>query len=161
MRRRAVLALALAGCGFRSARVVGSTLAVEAAPVGTVEVALREGAVAGARGWLGAQGVGVGEGYPRLWIEVFEVEERGVGLAVAGGEPRARGVRLEARGRAILERAPGQIVADSGVISVEEGVEPGGVGGGREGALRGLGWRLGETLVRRVWGEGEPLVERM
>lgn len=131
------------------------------APAQTVEVALLEAAVAGARSWLAEHGVSLGEGYPRLWIEVFEVEERSAGVVLVGGEPRAQGVRLEATGRAFLERAPGEPAGETGALRVTEGIEPVGGRGWRELALRGLGWKLGEALAKWVWGEGDSLLGRM
>ncbi|MCU0654535.1 MAG: hypothetical protein MUF64_04350 [Polyangiaceae bacterium] len=150
--RRPLLLLGLAGCGFQTAREASAQgISVALAPARTVEVALLEGSLAGARRWFQAQGVPLHETFPRLWIEVFEPSELPSALLLSPSAPLARGVSLVAQGRASWERSAGAPWAEASREQVQlQGALLGGTP--REDALRALGLRLGEALARLAWG---------
>lgn len=143
-------------CGFQSVRsVVEEGLSVEVDSTQNIEPALLEGMLAGARSWLSAQGVKLRPGAPMLRLEILAVEEQAGGITLQGAEPVGRSVRWIVRGRALYLVGKGSKdthIFEEQMIGEDTALE--GVGGAREQALRSVGWRLGEVLVRSMWGRG-------
>lgn len=109
----------LFGCGYRplhSARpferfavVGGAPLVADAAVVAEVEAGLRAGlARAGA--------LREGRAWPRVVVEVLQIETESVGIAAREGIPVARGTGLGIVAHAWIERAQGEPAADRQVF---------------------------------------------
>jgi hypothetical protein len=159
-------ALALAGCGYHLVHAGGDArggpFAVTTGPLRSPDAALAAAAEEGARAELSRTGsLARGSAPAAIEVELIRVDETSEGIALGGGVPLARAVRVTAVGRARVRR-PGGAPAEheTGEVAVSEtAARAGSVGGAvvtRDEAGRAAARRLGEALVRRVLELPEP-----
>jgi hypothetical protein len=119
-------------------------------------------AAAGLRSELGPAGA-LGEGFPRVVVEILRVDERSTGVhASSAGGPLARGSEIVVVGRAqVLERADAAPSRDTGDMSraaqFAAGTTASADAASRERAVRDAARSLGKALGRAVLGLPEPL----
>lgn len=151
----------LSGCGY--APVYGPSATryeVAAGRANTASFEAVEQATAGVRSELGAARA-LGDGYPRVVVEVLRVDERSLGVREAGTAPLARGSEIVVVGRAqVFNAADAPSVLDTGDMSraaqYQSGTTPAGDAAARSRAVRDAARSLGNALGRAVLGLPEP-----
>jgi hypothetical protein len=154
---------ALAGCGYEPA--YGHPDHRYGVSLGTYSTSSFEAASAatdGARSELGAAQA-LGEGFPRVVVEVLRVDERSIGVRTAAGasNPLARGSEIVVVGRALVEAKEGAApIFDTGDMSraaqFASGTSPTADAAARSRAVRDAARQLGKALARSVLGIPEP-----
>lgn len=169
MKRAALLALAIAACGYRPVHdVVGSEkLAVVLATSGVPDAAVSDEVVAGVRDELAKAGaLSAGASYPRCEVEVLRADEASEGIGAAldpSGElaPTSRATRVGIVARAWIVRSKdGTRERDTGDVRTLETIAvPGGATPDAKAsafrhsdALKSAGRRLGHRLASRLLG---------
>ena len=153
----------LSGCGYQP--VYGSSARaryeVVAGPYGTSSFEAVQAAVTGVRSELGAAQA-LGNGFPRVVVEVLRVDERSTGVRSTGNDvPLARGSEIVVVGRAqVLEKPDGAPSIDTGDFSrsasFASGTTPSADAAARSRAVRDAARSLGKALGRAVLGLPEP-----
>jgi hypothetical protein len=152
------------GCGYRPAYggAGGARYDVQAGRYATASFEAVQSAVAGVRSELGAAEA-LGEGYPRVVVEVVRVDERSIGVRSMGNEtPLARGSEIVVVGRALVMSSadatkPQLDTGDmSRAVQFASGISPAADAAARSRAVRDAARALGAALGRAVLGLPEP-----
>ncbi len=157
------LVLAVVGCGYQPA--YGGAQArydVVAARYSTASFEAVPSVLAGARSELGAAKA-LGDGYPRVVVEVLRVDERSIGVRSTGNDttPLARGSEITVVGRAQVRlSADAEPSFDTGDMSrtapYAAGATPSADAASRSRAVRDAARALGVALGRSILGLPEP-----
>ncbi len=167
-----VLAVGLTACGYSPAYGglrPNQQLTVAAAPSLSPESGALAALLSGLRGELSRAGaLRAGTGYPRAMVELLRVDERGVGVAVQLGQPRAtplaRGSTVGVMARAWIEDSPSaKPYHDTGdvrrVSTVATGTTLAMDALAHDTAVEQAGLAAGQAIGRRLLGEVEPTLE--
>jgi len=156
----------LAGCGYQP--IYGGTpehrYEVTAGRSATASFEAVQAAVAGVRSELGAAEA-LGNGFPRVVVEVLRVDERSVGVREGEGPaPLARGAEIVVVGRAqVLDAADAPPSIDTGDMSraaqYAAGATPTADAAARSRAVRDASRALGHALGRALLGMPEPAAD--
>jgi hypothetical protein len=157
------LVAAGAGCGYRPAYggASGARYEVVAGHYSTSSFEAVSSAVAGARTELGGAEA-LGDGYPRVVVEVLRVDERSLGVRSMGNAtPLARGSEITVVGRAqVLTGPDAKPTLDTGdlsrTVAYASGASPTADAAARSRAVRDAARALGRALGRAVLGLPEP-----
>lgn len=164
--RLSLLLALVAGCGYRAVYGGGQPERLHVKLMRTMvpDAIASDEVASGLREELARQGaLDVGDGYPRVEIEVLRADEASEGIAAGANGPLARATDVAILGRAWLVRSPGASPeSDSGdmraqeviTLDVTQGVlDPRASGLHHADALRAAARRLGRKLARRVMGQ--------
>ena len=173
-----VLAVGLTACGYSPAYGglrPNQQLTVAAAPSLSPESGALAALLSGLRGELSRAGaLRAGTGYPRAMVELLRVDERGVGVAVQLGQPRAtplaRGSTVGVMARAWIEDSPSaKPYHDTGDVrealhelagdAVATGTTLAMDALAHDTAVEQAGLAAGQAIGRRLLGEVEPTLE--
>jgi hypothetical protein len=154
---------ALGGCGYQAAYggSNGARYEVAAGRYSTASFEAVQSTVAGVRSELGAAEA-LGEGYPRVVVEVLRIDEQSTGVRAASNEtPLARGAEIVVVGRAtVISAADAKPSLDTGDMSraagFAAGVSPTADAAARSRAIRDASRALGAALGRAILGLPEP-----
>ena len=153
----------LSGCGYQS--VYGHPSQRYGVAPGVYSTSSFEAVAAvaaGVRSELGAAQA-LGDGFPRVVVEVLRVDERSIGVLSASGTsgPLARGSEIIVVGRARIEPSEGVAPTfDTGDLSraaqFASGTSPTADSAARSRAVRDAARQLGKALARSILGIPEP-----
>jgi hypothetical protein len=157
------LILCASGCGYRAAYggSEGRRYEVVAGHYATSNFEAVQAVVGGVRSELGAAKA-LGNGFPRVVVEVLRVDERSIGVgSTSDGIPLARGSEMVVVGRAQVFESEGAAASiDSGDISraaqYASGATPSADVAARARAVRDAARALGKALGRAVLGLPVP-----
>ncbi len=153
----------LAGCGYQPVygRAGATHYEVVKGRVATSSFEALDAAASGVRSELGAAAA-LGQGFPRVVVEILRIDERSIGVRSMGnGAPLARGSEIVVVGRAlVLDQAGAPPSRDTGDMSraaqYAAGATPSADAAARSRAIRDAARSVGQALGRAVLGLPEP-----
>ncbi len=167
--KRALLALALMSCGYRSVYADREKLGVTLSSSSVPDAIASDEVLAGAREELSRYGaLGSGTSYPRFEIEVLRADEASEGVAAVDGPgrlvPQSRATRVGLLVRGWIRRGPDRpLERDTGDLRALEtiAVAPSSPAAAfsYDDALRTAGRRAGKRLADRILGLPAPTEE--
>ena len=158
-----MLLVASAGCGYQPVygRAAATHYEVVKGRTATSSFEAADAAAAGVRSELAAARA-LGQGFPRVVVEIVRVDERSIGVRSMGNnEPLARGSEIVVVGRALVlagaDAAPSRDTGDmSRSAQFASGPTPSADAAARSRAVRDAARSLGQALGRAVLGLPEP-----
>ncbi len=154
---RALLGVALSGCGYHLANRSNEAFAVELGDVSTPHATIAAALLDGARAELGRHGALAPSGEV-LRVDLLRVDERAEGIVsgASGATPVARAVRVTIVGRArlaVTSRDTGDVEA-SEIVAAAPDAESGQIAA--DAVASAAARRLGARLARKILGYPEP-----